>query len=77
MPLYVYVCRTCGTSSEHLRSFAERLEPAECAACNSEARFALSLSAPSFVGAAANDACQSGDPGRAGGCCGGGACGMN
>jgi putative FmdB family regulatory protein len=76
MPLYVYACGTCGSKSEHLRSFAERLEPATCAECSSEARFALSLSAPSLVGAMTPDACHGGAPGSTG-CCGGGACGTN
>jgi putative FmdB family regulatory protein len=75
MPLYVYVCRTCGSQSEHLRRFAERLEPAACPDCSSEAQFALSLSAPSFVGAATSDSCR-GEGMTSGGCCGGG-CGLN
>jgi putative FmdB family regulatory protein len=74
MPLFVYVCRTCGSSIERLRTFAERLEPATCPECSSEASFALSLSAPSFVGTATGDSCTQAP---AGGCCGGGACGLN
>jgi len=75
MPLFVYVCRTCGSSVERLRTFAERLEPATCPECSSDAHFALSLSAPSFVGAATAESCSGPAPG--GGCCGGGACGTN
>lgn len=76
MPLYVYVCRTCGSQFERLRTFAERLEPSVCPECNSEAQFALSLSTPSLVGLAANESSCTG-PSETGGCCGGGACGRN
>jgi putative FmdB family regulatory protein len=77
MALYTYVCRTCGHAFELRRKFAERLDPSTCTECESDAHFALSLSAPSFVGAAtAEMSCSS--PMRPGGtCCGGGACGMN
>ena len=74
MPLYVYVCGTCGNRVEKLRGFAERLEPASCSDCGAEARFALSLSAPSLVGSAPAGSCEGPGPD---GCCGGGACGMN
>jgi len=75
MPLYVYLCPTCGTKSELLRPFTARLDPAPCPECQSEARFALSLSVPSLVGAGASD-CRGPDP-STGGCCGGGACAQN
>ena len=74
MPLYVYVCTACGNRVEKLRTFAERLEPASCPDCGAQARFALSLSAPSLVGSVAAGACEGPGPD---GCCGAGACGMN
>lgn len=76
MPLYVYLCSTCGTSFEKLRTFSERLEPADCPACQSEARFALSLSTPSYVASGADACCRADGGEPAGGCCGGG-CGCN
>ncbi|MEX2570950.1 MAG: FmdB family zinc ribbon protein [Gemmatimonadota bacterium] len=77
MPLYVYVCGSCGNQFERLREFAQRLDPSACPKCTSEARFALSLSTPGFVGAAAAESCGSPEAIASGGCCGDGACGRN
>jgi putative FmdB family regulatory protein len=77
MPLYVYVCRTCGNQFERLRKFAERLDPSTCPQCSAEAHFALSLSVPSFVGSGTTESCSGPGTGPNGGCCGGGACGLN
>jgi putative FmdB family regulatory protein len=77
MPLYGYVCRSCGTTFELLRRFAERMDSSSCPQCKSAAHFSLSLSAPAFVGAATQEAGCSPSSQPGGTCCGGGACGVN
>lgn len=75
MPLYEYACRSCGTSFERRRKFAERLDRTACPGCSANAE--LVLSAPAFVGTAVDArSCASPESGRDF-CCGGGACGLN
>jgi putative FmdB family regulatory protein len=76
MPLYVYLCQSCETRFERLRTFAERLEPAECPECQAEARFTLSMTTPAFIGAG-DDCGEAGRPVGPGGCGAGCTCVSN
>lgn len=76
MPLYEYVCRSCGSRLEMMRKVSERLAGPSCSGCGQV--MALSLSAPGRVGSAAGSAADASSWGEScapGGCCGGGACG--
>lgn len=70
MPLYEYVCRSCGHRFERMRKVSERLAAPACPACALEVA-ALAVSVPGRVGAgnaaAAAQACAAGPS-----CCGGG-----
>lgn len=71
MPLYEYVCRSCGHRFERMRKLSERLAAPACPACSLETA-ALAMSAPARVGAGAGgataaDSCPAGPS-----CCGGG-----
>jgi putative FmdB family regulatory protein len=75
MPLYEYVCRSCGTRSEQMRKVSERLVAPACPACGLPAT--LAMSAPGRVGAGGgvSEGPAWGGSCAPGGCCGGGACG--
>lgn len=74
MPTYEYACRECGESFELRRSFAERLAATSCPGCGAEAEIRLSV--PGMVGAGSRSGASALPAGPAGGCCGGGACGL-
>lgn len=71
MPIYEFVCRTCGTSFEKRLKVDERLNKQPCPACE-QSNTSLLMSAPARVGVGAPDVpvCpSSGEPcgcGRAG-----------
>lgn len=80
MPLYEYACRACGADFEMLRRSQDRLAPAVCPTCG-EQQLSLRMSAAAVGagrGSSGGDACSlpGGSMGM-GGCCGGGACGLN
>jgi len=65
MPMYEYVCESCGSRHEKLRRYSERDEAASCGQCGGEAHRALSAFAVSRGGAstgatASPAACYSG-----------------
>ena len=73
MPVYEYVCASCGTAVERLRKAAEREQPLACPRCAQPAQRVLSAHAvPGGSGKA--DPVPFCDSGPA--CCGGG-CGMS
>ncbi len=79
MPIYDYRCDTCGKTYDVFHKVREVEEDIICPACNSTKHTRL-LSAPnvavsggtSGMDFSAGDSCDA-----PGGCCGGGACGMN
>lgn len=80
MPLYEYHCRACGGRFERIRKFEERTAAQNCPRC-SAAEVELALSVPAMVGTGSGGGAAFGESSPAGtgfgGCCGGGACGMN
>jgi putative FmdB family regulatory protein len=46
MPIYEYVCTTCGTEFEVMQKFSDK--PLKKCTCSSEARVARKLSVPAF-----------------------------
>ncbi|PKN57504.1 MAG: zinc ribbon domain-containing protein [Deltaproteobacteria bacterium HGW-Deltaproteobacteria-14] len=65
MPIYEYVCDTCGQRHESIRRYSERDQAVRCATCGAEAHRALSAFAVGRGGAstgatASPAACYSG-----------------
>ena len=75
MPIYEYVCASCGSAVERLRKFAEREQALDCPRCGSAALPVLSAAAVGGAGGAKSAPaphCHSGPA-----CCGGGCGPMN
>jgi putative FmdB family regulatory protein len=73
MPLFDYQCAACGRTFEHL--VRGRESAVSCPACGgAKVRKLLSVPARPVSAGAAAPACEALPPG---GCCGGGACGLN
>jgi len=69
MPLYEYVCPSCGQRFEEIRKMDER-KSAPCPKCGVAAEKALST-----FSAVMGSCCSSGSGGGSGSCCSGGSCG--
>jgi len=69
MPIYEYVCRSCGGRFERIRPMNERLTPPSCGCGSSQTSLALSV--PGRVGAGPTEAPVGPCGAEAGTCCGG------
>ena len=69
MPVYEYLCGTCGNNFERLRSMSQMDEPAPCPDCAGASQRQLSVFASYATGANGE---VSAIAGGGGGCCGGG-----
>lgn len=77
MPIFDYQCKDCNATYDVFHKVREVLEDVICPSCGSTNHQRL-LSAPNIAGV--SPARQSSGAGRDagfGGCCGGGACGLN
>lgn len=74
MPVYEYVCASCGSAFDRLRKYAEREHAADCPRCGETSLPVLSAAAVRSAGGRPAQAprCDSGPA-----CCGGGCGGMN
>lgn len=73
MPLYEYVCRSCGHRFERMRGVSERLTAPPCPSCSLDSA-ALAMSVPGRVGGGTQPAAAAVEGCAAGPACCGGAC---
>lgn len=79
MPIYEYMCRSCGTRNEFLEGVTREKVDKVCSECGSDkldklismAAFTVSSGSSCEGGACA---CEGGGHGHGGSCCGGGGC---
>jgi putative FmdB family regulatory protein len=74
MPIYEYRCRTCGQTTEELRSLGRADDVAVCA-CGADDTVRMPSLVARRSGAAAGLPIAGGAAPQGGGCCGGGCCG--
>ncbi|MBM3933843.1 MAG: zinc ribbon domain-containing protein [SAR202 cluster bacterium] len=74
MPVYEYVCKTCGCGFEKLRPVSDMDAKAPCPDCGSESRRRLSVFISMTTVGGRSEPVSGGGGGCCGGGCGGGAC---